>query len=188
MTKNHELEQKNDTKTAPEKTNNKEQVTLTKAEYDKLKEEADKSKEYWDRMLRQQADFENIKKRLERERSEFQKYASEEIIAELLGILDDLERSVDAAEKGQENFEAFLKGIEMILAHLYELLKKKGVAPIDAKGKKFDPHEHEALMQTESFDHEDEEVIEELQKGYKIGDRVIRTSKVRVAKKIKKED
>lgn len=159
-------------------------VTLERAEYEKLKEQAAKADEHWQSFLRQQADFENIRKRMEREKQEFQKYACEEIIAELLGVLDDLERSVDAAEKGQENFEAFLKGIEMILAHLYELLKHRGVSPIEAKGKKFNPHEHEALMQSESKDHEDEEVIEELQKGYKIGDRVVRTSKVRVAKKI----
>ncbi len=187
MTKNHDQEAKKDPQPVPvpEKSeNNKGPVTLSKAEFEQLKNDADKAKEHWDRLLRQQAEFENIRKRMERERQEFQKYACEEIIAELLGILDDLERSVDAAEKGQENFEAFLKGIEMILAHLYELLKKKGVSPIEARGKKFDPHEHEALIQTETGDHEDEEVIEELQKGYRIGDRIIRTSKVRVAKKI----
>ncbi len=159
-------------------------VIVSKDDYEKLKEEARKASEYWDRLLRQQADFENSRKRLERDKQEFLKFAHEEIIADLLGILDDLERSVEAAEQGHENFDAFLKGIEMILAHLYELLKRKGVSPIDAKGKKFNPHEHEALMQTPTNEHEDEEVIEELQKGYKMGDRIIRTAKVRVAKKI----
>ncbi|HAJ57380.1 MAG TPA: nucleotide exchange factor GrpE [Candidatus Omnitrophica bacterium] len=165
----------------------KETVVLEKQEYEKLKEEAGKAQEHWDRLLRQQAEFDNIRKRIEREKQDFQKFAHEDIVVELLGILDDLERSVEAAEEGQENFNAFLKGIEMILAHLYELLKHKGVAPIAAKGKKFNPHEHEALLQTETSDNEDEEVIEELQKGYKIGDRVIRTAKVRVAKKIEKK-
>lgn len=160
------------------------QVVLTKAEYEKLTADAAKGQESWDRFLRQQADYENMRKRLERDKQEFLKFANEDIIAELLGILDDLERSVDAAEKKQENFEAFLKGIEMILAHLYELLKKRGVTPIAAKGKKFDPNFHEALMQTPTPDHEDGEVMEEMQKGYKINDRILRTSKVRVAKKI----
>jgi molecular chaperone GrpE len=163
-----------------------EPVVLNKAEFEQLKAEASKAKEYWDRLLRQQADFDNTRKRLEREKQEFQKFAHEDIIVDLLGILDDLERSVESAEKGQENFEAFLKGIEMILAHFYDLLKKRGVVPVSAKGKKFDPNEHEALIQTETPDHKDGEVIEELQKGYKLNERVIRTAKVRVAKKIEK--
>lgn len=159
-------------------------VVLAREELEKLTNDAGKAQEYWDKLLRQQADFENIRKRMERERLEFQKFACEDVIVELLGILDDLERSVDAAEKKQENFDAFLKGIEMILAHLYDLLKKHDVKPIEAKGGKFDPHIHEALMQTETHDHKDGVVLEELQKGYKLNDRVIRTAKVRVAKNI----
>jgi molecular chaperone GrpE len=172
----------------PEENGENETVAVNKADYEKLKEQAQKAQDHWDTILRQQADFENLRKRLERDKQEFQKFAHEDIVADLLGILDDLERSVEAAEMGQENFEAFLKGIEMILAHLFELLKRKGVVPIEAQGKNFDPHEHEALMQTETRDHEDGEVIEELQKGYKIGDRVIRTAKVRVAKKIEEKE
>lgn len=165
-----------------------ETVFLKREEFEQLKADADKAKENWDRFLRQQADFENIRKRLERDKQEFQKFAHEDIIADLLGILDDLERSVEAAEQKQENFDAFLKGIEMILAHLYEVLKKRGVTPISAKGKKFDPNEHEALMQTASSEHQDGEVIEELQKGYKLNDRVLRTAKVRVAKEVVKDE
>lgn len=169
--------------------NNKKEETLVlkKEDFEKLQAESQKAKEYWDRLLRQQADFENLRKRIERDKQEFVKFANEDLIAELLGILDDLERSVEAAEQKQENFEAFLKGIEMILSHLYELLKKRGVVSIDAEGKKFDPHEHEALMQTETKDHDDGIVLEALQKGYKINGRVLRTAKVRVAKKINKE-
>ncbi|PIY82398.1 MAG: nucleotide exchange factor GrpE [Candidatus Omnitrophica bacterium CG_4_10_14_0_2_um_filter_44_9] len=167
-----------------DKNNALETLIIKKEEYEQLQSEAVKAKENWDRLLRQQADFENIRKRLEREKSEFQKFAHEDIVVDLLGILDDLERSVEAAEKKQENFEAFLKGIEMILAHLYELIKKRGVCAIEAEGKKFDPNIHEALMQTDTAEYADGEIIEELQKGYKIEDRVIRTAKVRVAKKI----
>jgi molecular chaperone GrpE len=161
-------------------------VVLDKKEYEDLRAAADKSKEHWDRCLRQQADFDNIRKRLERDKQEFQKYAKEDVIVDLLTVLDDLERSVEAAEKHQENAEAFLKGIEMILAHLYDLLKKHGVAPIDAKGKKFDPSVHEALTQTETAEGEDGAVLEEMQKGYRLNDRVIRTAKVRVAKRVEK--
>lgn len=178
---------KNNKKVEPVSVEKKEEiVVLRKEEFEQLKAEAQKAKEHWDRLLRQQADFENTRKRMERDRQEFQKFAHEDIVVDLLGILDDLERSVEAAEKKQENFEAFLKGIEMILAHLYELLKKKGVVAVEAQGKKFDPHEHEALMQTETSDHDDDIVLEVLQKGYKLNGRVLRTAKVRVAKKIEK--
>lgn len=159
-------------------------VVLSRQEFEKLTNDAAKAQENWDKLLRQQADFDNIRKRMERERLEFQKFACEDVIVDLLGILDDLERSIDAAEKKQENFDAFLKGIEMILAHLYDLLKSHGVKPIEAKGGKFDPHIHEALMQTQTQEHKDGEVLEELQKGYRLNDRVVRTSKVRVAKNV----
>ncbi len=93
-------------------------VVLKKEEHEQLKEEAAKAKEYWDRLLRLQADFDNTRKRLERDKQEFLKFACEDVIVELLEVLDNLERSVEAAEKKQENSEASLKGSEMILDHI----------------------------------------------------------------------
>jgi len=104
-------------------------------------------------------------------------------VIELLNILDDLERAVDLAESKHQDLPAFLKGVEMILAHLYEMLKEYGVRPIEAQGKSFDPNLHEALMQVEDKDRPENTVIEELQKGYLLNDRVIRTAKVKVSKK-----
>jgi len=158
-------------------------VTLKESEYLKLKEEADKAKEHWDRLLRLQADFENTRKRLEREKQDFVKFANEGIILELLNILDDLERIVELAESKHEDLAGFLKGVEMILAHLYGMLKEHGVTPIEAQGKTFDPHYHEALMQTENKELPEHTIVEELQKGYLLNDRVIRTAKVKVSKK-----
>jgi len=158
-------------------------VSLKESEYLKLKEEADKAKEYWERLLRLQADFDNTRKRLEREKQDFVKFANEGIIFELLNVLDDLERAVGLAESKDQDLQAFLKGVEMILAHLYEMLKVYGVKPIEAKGKLFDPNLHEALMQTESADVPEHTVVEEMQKGYLLNDRVIRTAKVKVSKK-----
>ena len=158
-------------------------VSLKESEYLKLKEEADKSKEYWDRLLRLQADFENTRKRLEREKNDFIKFANEGIVLELLSILDDLERTVELAQSKHQDLAAFLKGVEMILAHLYEMLKEQGVKPIEANGKIFDPNYHEALMQVETKDVPEHTVVEELQKGYLLNDRLIRTAKVKVAKK-----
>jgi molecular chaperone GrpE len=158
-------------------------VSLKESEYLKLKEESDKAREYWDRLLRLQADFENTRKRLEREKNDFIKFANEGIVLELLSILDDLERTVELAQSKHQDLAAFLKGVEMILAHLYEMLKEQGVKPIEANGKIFDPNYHEALMQVETKDVPEHTVVEELQKGYLLNDRLIRTAKVKVAKK-----
>jgi molecular chaperone GrpE len=90
---------------------------------------------------------------------------------------------VELAQSKHQDLAAFLKGAEMILVHLYEMLKEHGVRPIEANGKIFDPNYHEALMQIESKDVPEHTVVEELQKGYLLNDRVIRTAKVKVAKK-----
>jgi molecular chaperone GrpE len=166
-----------------EKTKEEKDVSLKESEYSKLKEEAEKAKEYWERILRLQADFENTRKRLEREKQDFLKFANEGIIAELLNILDDLERTVGLAESKHQDLSSFLKGVEMILAHLYEMLKEYGVKPIASEGKLFDPQMHEALMQVENKDLPEHTIVEELQKGYLLNDRVIRTAKVKVSKK-----
>jgi molecular chaperone GrpE len=158
-------------------------VSLNESEYLKLKEEAENAKVHWDKLLRLQAEFDNTRKRLEKEKQDFIKFANEGIILELLNILDDLERSVELAESKGQDLTAFLKGVEMILAHLYEMLKEYGVKPIEAEGKLFDPHYHEALMQVENKDLPEHTIVEELQKGYLLNDRVIRTSKVKVSKK-----
>ncbi len=167
------------------KENNKEEkiVSLKESEYLKLKEDAAKAGEYWDRILRLQADFENTRKRLEKDKQDFAKFANEGIVLELLNILDDLERAVDLAESKHQDLPGFLKGVEMILAHLYELLKEYGVRPIEAKGKPFDPHYHEALMQIEDKNVPEHTIVEEMQKGYLLNDKVIRTVKVKVSKK-----
>lgn len=177
--KNH----KNNNTVKEEKKAEEKIVSLPETEYLKFKEDADKGKEAWDRMLRLQADFDNTRKRLEREKQDFIKFANEGIIVELLNVLDDLERAVDLTESKHQDLSAFLKGIEMILAHLYDMLKEYGVKPIEAKDKIFDPNFHEALMQMENNDVPEHTVVEELQKGYLLNDRVIRTSKVKVSKK-----
>jgi len=158
-------------------------ITLKESEYLKLKSDAEQAQECQEKLLRVQADFENTRKRLEKDKQEFIKFANEGIILELLNVLDDLERTVSLAEEHKQDVSSFLKGVEMILAHLYEMLKEYGVKPIVAQGKIFDPHLHEALMQVENKDLAEHTITEELQKGYLLNDRVIRTSKVKVSKK-----
>lgn len=180
------MEEQKNNKTPEHKNNNNQEeklISLKESEYLGLLEEAKKSKDSQDKMLRNQADLENTRKRIDREKQEFTKFANEGLIMNLLNVLDDLERSVNLAEDSKENLPAFLKGVEMILAHLYEMLKEHGVKPIEAEGKIFDPHYHEALMQVENKDLPEHTIIEELQKGYLIHERVLRTAKVKVSKK-----
>lgn len=177
------MENKKENNRQNENKQEKKVITLSESEYLKLKEEAEKSKEYWDRLLRLQAEFENARKRWEKEKQDFIKFANEGVILELLNILDELERAVELAQTQHQDFSAFLKGIEMILAHLYELLKEYGVKPIEAIGKTFDPHYHEAMMQVEDKDVPENTILEEFQKGYLLNERVIRTAKVKVSRK-----
>ncbi|MBL7070013.1 MAG: nucleotide exchange factor GrpE [Candidatus Omnitrophica bacterium] len=158
-------------------------VQLKEEEYLQLKQDAQKAAEYWDRLLRLQADTDNVRKRIDKEKTDFVRFANEGIIIELLNILDDLERTIELAQSKHQDLQAFLKGVEMILAHFYGLLKDYGVKSIDSEGKLFDPHFHEALMQVEDKDSPEHTVVEELQKGYLLNERVIRTAKVKVSKK-----
>ena len=178
-------EHKHDHEQEPEEIK-KNKILLTAEEFQALEDKAAKSDEYFDRLLRLQADFDNYKKRLEKERIEFIKFANEEIIAEILQILDDFERAVEAG-KTKHDFDVLYKGIEMIHKDFKGFLKEKGLKEIEAKGKLFNPSEHEAMMQEETNDHPEDHIIEEFQKGYTLNGRVIRPSKVKVAKKPEKK-
>ncbi|HLY85686.1 MAG TPA: nucleotide exchange factor GrpE [Gaiellaceae bacterium] len=130
-----------------------------------------------DRLLRLAADFENYKKRVARERQEYVALANERLIAELIPILDDLERALAAAE---EHKEAQLEeGVRLVHRSLAGLLERHGVKPIETEGQ-FDPHVHEALLSQPSPAAEGS-VIDVVQKGYKLGDRVVRAARVVVA-------
>jgi len=164
----------------------KNKILLTAEEFKAMEEKAKKSDEYYDRLLRLQADFDNYKKRLEKDKIEFIKFANEEIIAEILKILDDFERAVDAG-KIKHDFDILYKGIEMIHNDFKEFLKQKGLKEIEAEGKPFNPNEHEAMMQEETDEHPEDYIVEEFQKGYTFNGRVIRPAKVKVAKKPSKK-
>src|SRR5215510_10468975 len=136
--------------------------------------------DYYDRLLRKTAEFDNYRKRVERERREQGDQAVNNLLQELLLIVDDFDRAltVDASEGGA----AYRKGVELIHAKLNDLLRKQGVRPIDAVGADFDPNLHQAVVHEESNEHRDGEVIAELRKGYMIGDRLLRPAMVKVAK------
>ena len=154
------------------------EIILKEAEYKKLVEDAASFKDKYVRIL---AEFDNARKRNERERVELIKYAHEEVIIEVLGIYEDLERSLEAAKKFSAD-ATIVKGLELVVGKMRDLLKTYDVKPVESVGKKFDPACHEAMMQTESEEHEDGTIVEEFQKGYWLGNRVVRTAKVKVAK------
>lgn len=153
---------------------------VSQTEYNKTLEELNSFKDRYARLF---AEFDNARKRMEREKLEFMKYANEGLLVDFLGIVDDLERAVNAAKVQPQDNTVFLKGMDMVMKRLNELLKKNSVVPMETVGKPFDPHCHEVLMQMESSEHDDGIILEEFQKGYKLGDRVIRTAKVKVAKR-----
>jgi len=136
--------------------------------------------DYYDRWTRKAAEFDNYRKRVERERREQSEQAIVDLLQELLLVVDDFDRAL-TAEAGGERGEAYRRGIELIHAKLYDVLKKYGVRPIDALGADFDPNFHQAVIQESSPDHREGEVIGELRKGYMIGDRLLRPAMVKVA-------
>ena len=143
--------------------------------------EARKEKEdLYDQLLRRTAEFENYRKRIERERQEISNLATTDIILELLAVMDDLERAINAST--ENNVETYRQGVELILRQMLELLRKRDVKPIEALGVDFDPNYHEAVVHEASPDHKDGEVIEELRRGYTIGERLLRPVMVKVAK------
>jgi molecular chaperone GrpE len=134
-----------------------------------------------DRLLRTAAEFDNYRKRAERERRELSEHAASDVLLELLPIVDNFERALQAPAGGDP--EAFRKGIEMIHRQMLDLLRKRNVTPIDALGTDFDPQFHQAVIQEASDEHREGEVMQELQRGYKLGDRLLRPAMVKVAKR-----
>ncbi len=133
----------------------------------------------YDRLLRKQAEFENFRKRLERDKQDLRDYALLQFIKDLLPVIDGLERGLEAPDgEGVENFK---KGLELILKQLREVLAVAGLQPIRAVGRIFDPNYHQAVLREETVLLAENEVIEELQRGYTFKDRLLRPSMVKVA-------
>ncbi len=137
--------------------------------------------EYYDRLLRKTAEFDNYRKRTERDRQAVTEAAAASILTELLPLMDDLERALKA-EAGGEGAEAYRRGVELIHKQLSEILRKRGVRAIDAVGADFDPHYHQAVVHEPAEGRREGEVIEEFRRGYMLGDRLLRPSMVKVAK------
>ena len=135
----------------------------------------------YDRLLRKTADFDNYRKRTDRERRDMVDLAAQDLLLELLPILDDFERAL--ATDVPAGAERYREGVELIYRQLQDLLKKRGVTPIEAVSADFDPHVHQAIVQEVSSTHREGEVMSELRRGYRLGDRLLRPSMVKVAKR-----
>jgi|SRR5215469_6956430 len=144
-------------------------------EVQKLKAERDA---LLDRLARLQAEFDNARKRAVREQQDFKEFAAADAIKTLLPALDSFERALQTPARQLEEFRS---GVELIYKQLQDALQKLGVSPIPAKGQQFDPHQHEAIELVETTDAPDHQVIEELQRGYKLKNRLLRPAMVKVA-------
>ncbi len=149
-------------------------VASLSAERDRLaKERAD----LYDQLLRRTAEFENFRRRAQRERSEFIEFAGLEILRELLPVLDDFERALKVESADKE----YAKGMELIYGRLFETLKKLGLEPMEVTGRKFDPHLHHAVETITTGEVEDHTIVEELRRGYNFRGRLLRPAMVKVA-------
>ncbi len=138
----------------------------------------------YDRLLRVTAEFENYKKRMDREMDDFRKFANESLIKEILPVVDNLERALAVGYKTNEDaLEGLRKGVEMTLKGLLDRLEKFGVVPMEALGKPFDPNFHHAVSQQETDEYPENTVSQELQRGYMLRDRLVRAPLVVVSKK-----
>ena len=138
--------------------------------------------DYYDRFMRKAAEFDNYRRRIERERREQSDQAVVNLLEELLLIVDDFDRALTVDAGSDESGAAYRKGVELIHTKLHDVLRKRGVRPIETLGMDFDPNLHQAVVHESSPDHREGEVIGELRRGYLIGDKLLRPAMVKVAK------
>jgi molecular chaperone GrpE len=135
----------------------------------------------YDQLLRRAAEFENFRRRIERERTDAYQRARIEVLVEFLPVVDNFERALSSLEDSGGDAEALRHGVELIHKQFKDALTKFGLEPVEALGQTFDPHLHEAVTIEATDKHKENTVIEEFQRGYKIGDRLLRPAKVKVA-------
>jgi molecular chaperone GrpE len=164
---------------ADESVNDGPDATVAAPEGSELADLQRERDDYKDRWLRKGAEFDNYRKRVERERREQADQAVVDLLQELLLVVDDFDRALTV---GADEGGAYRKGVELIHGKLHDLLRKQGVTAMDVLGADFDPNVHMAVMHEQSPEHREGEVIGELQKGYMLGDRLLRPAMVKVAK------
>jgi len=154
-----------------------------KAVKEELKSTDKETGEYLDYLKRLKAEFENYKRRSQKEREGIVSWSNEDLIKQFLPVLDDLERAVDSSQQSNNNLASLMEGMRMILDQLKAILQKQGLQEIKAKGEEFDPHFHEALMSVDLAEYPDNSVVEEMRKGYKLNNKILRPAMVKVNKR-----
>ena len=176
-----EIEKEQD---APEPLVPVEPGTVTPEQLEELKQRAAKADENWDRLLRTTADFDNFKKRAAREKQDAIKYANEGLLEKLIPSLDALDMALAATKSdGSGSMQSLQAGLSMVYQQLKSTLTDAGLEEVDAKGKTFDPNLHEAVSQRETAEAPEGQVVEQMRKGYKLRDRLLRPATVVVAKR-----
>jgi len=135
----------------------------------------------YDQLLRRQAEFENYRKRVERERSVLYQRGRDDVLLQFLPVVDNFERALESLESSEGDAEALRHGVELIHKQFKDALSKFGLEPVESVGQTFDPHLHEAVTTEPSDKHKENTIIEEFQRGYRIGDKLLRPAKVKVA-------
>lgn len=180
--KKNELEMEKEHET-PEPLAPVEPGTVTPQQLEELKQRAAKAEENWERLVRTTADFDNFKKRAAREKQEAIKYANESLLEKLIPSLDAMEMALAAAKKDTSgSMQSLQAGLTMVHQQLKSTLAEVGLEEVDAAGKAFDPNLHEAVAQRETSEAPEGQVIEQMRKGYKLRDRLLRPATVVVAK------
>jgi molecular chaperone GrpE len=184
--KQTELEQENESQEstgAPEHTANAAAAGISAAELAELKTKAARADENWERLLRSAADFDNFKKRAAREKADAIKFANESLLQKLIPVLDNFDAALNSAQGGKAaEGESFQQGVSMIYRQLLAALAEAGLEEVDATDKPFDPTMHEAVAQKETTEAPEGRVVQQLRKGFKLKDRLLRPAGVIVAK------
>ena len=162
----------------------KEEISVGKEEYEKLKKAEHLAEEFKDKYLRDHAELDNARKRLLKEREEYIKFANEGILSEILYVIDNFDRALEHMN-GTQKVASILDGIKMTQKQFHSVLEKNGVKRIEAVGKKFNPALHEAIEHIEAGEEKEDIVIEEVQTGYLLNDRLLRPAVVKIGKRAK---
>jgi len=176
------IEDKIDQNNDSNKEGKAETVDPLKEMEEKLESMGQEVKENYDRFLRVSAEFENYKKRAVREMNDFRKFANESFVKAMLPVVDNLDRAIESSSNDKQADTSMLEGVDMILKEILKIFEQFNVKPFESLGKTFDPSYHQAVMQEETEVYPENSVVNELQKGYMMHDRLLRPAMVVVAK------
>jgi molecular chaperone GrpE len=168
-----------------DKEKNDDPLKVMEASLESMEQE---SKDSHDRFLRVSAEFENYKKRAAREMNDFRKFANESFVKAMLPVVDNLDRAIESSSDDDHSNSSVVEGVNMTLKEILKIFEQFGVKPFASLGKTFDPALHQAVMQEESDDHPEKTILNELEKGYMMHDRLLRPAMVVVSKKTDSEN